>query len=85
MRCSRCSGFMVEAEMLDMEGGFGEMWARSSRCVNCGHVHDAVIERNRPALMKQSLAYASSEPAYQEDNVHLGVESHVEFYYQKAA
>ena len=85
MRCSRCSGFMVEAAMLDMEGGFGEMWARSSRCVNCGHVHDAVIERNRPALMKQSLAYASSETAHQEDDVLLGVESHVESYYQKAA
>ena len=84
MRCSRCSGFMVEAVMLDMEGGFGEMWTRSSRCVNCGHVHDVVIERNRPALMKQSLAYASSA-AYQEDDVPLGVESHVESYYRKAA
>jgi len=55
MRCSRCSGFMVEAAMLDMEGGFGEMWARSSRCVNCGHVHDAVIERNRLALREKVL------------------------------
>jgi len=85
MSCSRCSGFMLEDHFLDFEGSSGEFWSRSWRCVNCGHVHDAVIERNRPALMKQSLAYASSETAHQEDDVPLGVESHVESYYQKAA
>jgi len=75
MTCSRCSGFMLESLFLDLEGGFGEMWARTWRCVNCGHVHDAVIERNRLAVTEQDLAYASSEPASQDDDIHLGVES----------
>ena len=74
MTCSRCSGFMHESLFLDMEGGFGEMWARSWHCVNCGHVHDAVIERNRLAQREMSLAFSSSEPDYQDDDVHLGVE-----------
>ena len=55
MSCSRCSGFMLEELFLDIAGGFGEMWARSWRCVNCGHVHDAVIERNRLALREKVL------------------------------
>ena len=75
MTCSRCSGFMTESHFVDMESAYVEMWARSPRCVNCGHVHDAVMERNRLAQMKQSLAYSSSEPDYQDDDVHLGVES----------
>jgi len=76
---------MTEIHLLDMQGDYGEMWAGSARCVNCGHVHDPVIERNRLAQMKKSVAYASSEPDYHEDDVHLGVESYVESYYQRAA
>jgi hypothetical protein len=85
MTCSRCSGLMLEELMLDIEGGFGEMWTKSRRCVNCGHIHDAVMERNGPAHTKKNLAYASSKLESQEDDAHLGVESYVESYYQKAA
>ena len=46
---------MLEELFLDIKGGFGEMWARSWRCVNCGYVHDAVIERNRLALREKVL------------------------------
>ena len=49
MHCSRCRGFMVEDHFLDIEGGFREMWTASWRCMNCGHVHDAVIEQHRLA------------------------------------
>lgn len=84
MTCSRCSGFMLEEMFLDIKGGFGEMWARSARCVNCGHIHDSVIERNRLA-QKQSVTFASSAPDYQEEDVHLGVESYVESYYERVA
>jgi|GEM_PF-1289762 hypothetical protein len=55
MSCSRCSGFMLEDHFLDFEGSSGEFWSRSWRCVNCGHVHDAVIERNRLALREKVL------------------------------
>jgi len=47
MTCSRCCGLMVETQVLDMESAYGEMWTTSRRCVNCGHVHDAVIEQHR--------------------------------------
>ena len=74
MTCLRCQGLMVEAQVLDMEGAFGEMWATSLRCVNCGHVHDAVIEQNRLARPEQVLVPSSGEPDYQDDEVHLGAE-----------
>jgi len=37
--CTRCQGLMLEEQMIDMEGAYGEMWSTSSRCVNCGHRH----------------------------------------------
>lgn len=77
MTCSRCSGFMQESLFLDMEGGYGEMWARSWHCVNCGHTHDPVIERNRLAQQKKVLVLPSGEPNCQDDDVHLGAESFI--------
>ena len=47
MNCTRCQGLMLEEQMIDMEGGYGEMWSRSSRCVNCGHRDDAVMRQHR--------------------------------------
>jgi len=47
MSCTRCQGLMLEEHMIDMEGGYGEMWSRSWRCFNCGHRHDAVIQQHR--------------------------------------
>ena len=77
MNCSRCRGLMVEDHFLDYEGGFGEMWATSCRCLNCGHVYDAVMEQNRLARPEKVLALSSGEPDYQDDEVHLGVESFI--------
>ncbi len=75
MNCSRCRGFMVEDHFLDYEGGFREMWASSWRCLNCGHVYDAVIEQNRLARQEKVLVFPSGEPDYQDEEVHLGIES----------
>ena len=75
MNCSRCKGLMVGAHFLDYEGGYGEMWTSSWRCVNCGHVHDSVIEQNRLARQEKVLVFPSSEPDYQDEEVHLGAES----------
>ena len=47
MKCSRCDGLMVEDHFLDFEGAFREMWTRGCRCINCGAIHDLVIEHNR--------------------------------------
>ena len=49
MTCTRCQGFMLKEQMIDMEAAYGEMWSVSSRCVNCGHRHDAVIQHHRQA------------------------------------
>lgn len=75
MTCVRCLGLMIKDQFLDLESPYGQMWATSLRCVNCGHVHDSVIEQNRPARQEKGVARLSSEPDYQDDEVHLGVES----------
>ena len=75
MTCSRCSGLMVEDHFLDIQGAYGEMWTTSLRCMNCGHVHDAVIAQNRLAHQEKILVLPSGEPDYQDDDVHLGAES----------
>ena len=75
MECSRCEGLMVEDHFLDFEGGFREMWATSWRCLNCGHVYDAVVEQNRLARQEKVLMFSSSEPDYQDEEVHLGSEA----------
>ena len=51
------------------------MWASSWHCVNCGHIHDAVIERNRLAQEEKVLVCSSGEPDDQDDEVYLGAEA----------
>ncbi len=77
MTCSRCRGLMVEDHFLDLEGSYRQMWTTSLRCVNCGHVHDSVIERNRLARQEQVVVLSRGEPDYQDDEVHLGAESFI--------
>ena len=77
MHCLRCHGFMVEDQLLDMEGAYGQMWTTSLRCMNCGHIHDSVIEQNRLVRQEKVLVFSSAEPDYQDDEVHLGVESFI--------
>ena len=77
MNCSRCRGLMIEDQLLDMASQYGQMWARSLRCVNCGHVHDSVTEQNRLLRQETALALSAGEPDYQDDEVHLGAESFI--------
>jgi uncharacterized Zn finger protein len=76
MNCSRCHGFMVKDHFLDIQGQFSEMWATSWRCLNCGHVYDAIIEQNRVAIQK-ILMPVNTEPDYQDEEVHLGAEAFI--------
>jgi hypothetical protein len=55
MTCTRCQGLMLEEQMIDMEGGYGEMWSRSHRCFNCGHRDDAVIQHHRQLHANQIM------------------------------
>jgi hypothetical protein len=77
MNCSRCQGLMTRDHFLDIHGQFREMWAASWRCLNCGHVYDAVIEQNRLARPEQVLVHESTEPDYEEDDMYLGGEAFV--------
>ena len=77
MTCSRCLGLMIEDRFLDLKSQYGQMWATSLRCVNCGHVHDAVIEQHRQAQQEKVLPLPSGEPDYQDNEVHLGAESFI--------
>ena len=65
MNCTRCQGLMLEEHMIDMEAGYGEMWSRSSRCVNCGHRDDAVIQHHRQ-LPAKPIAVSLAEMPHQE-------------------
>ena len=60
-KCTRCQGLMVEDHFLDFEGTVGHMWTSSYRCMNCGNVHDSVIEQHRLARPKPVLVAASTE------------------------
>jgi uncharacterized Zn finger protein len=77
MNCSRCLGLMVEDQLFDFEGAYGEMWTTSLRCVNCGHVHDSLMEQNCLAQQGQVLVLSSGEPDYQDGEVHRGAESFI--------
>lgn len=77
MQCARCQGLMVEAQLLDMEGAYGQMWTTSLRCVNCGRIHDSVTEQNRLVRQGKVLVFSGGEPDYQDADVHCGAASFI--------
>ncbi len=46
MTCPRCEGLMVGDLSCDLAETQG-MWVSTTRCMNCGHVTDPTIEKNR--------------------------------------
>lgn len=79
MTCLSCRRLIVEDQFLDMESPYGQMWATSLRCANCGHVHNSVIEQPRLAQQQNVLVTPSGGPDDQDDEVHLGAESFIRF------
>jgi hypothetical protein len=77
MNCRPCQGLMMEDQLLDFQGTQGFTWTTCRRCVNCGHVDDSAIKQNRLARQEQVLVLSSSEPDYQDDEVHLGAEAFI--------
>ena len=77
MNCSRCQGLMVQTQLLDFEGAYGQMWTTSLRCVNCGRISDSVVEQNHLDRQENVLVTSGGEPDYQDDEVHLGAESFI--------
>jgi hypothetical protein len=68
---------MATDHFLDYEGTMGQMGVTGYRCMNCGSIHDPVIKRHRPDRLQRASALRTAEPDYQDDEVHLGVESFV--------
>jgi hypothetical protein len=64
MTCSRCHGLMVQEHFLDFDGTIGHMWASGHRCMNCGNVHDPIIEQHRLAKKQEALALPGNDPSY---------------------
>ena len=77
MYCSRCHGLLAKDRFLDMEGGFGEMWPESWRCLNCGAVQDGVIEQNRLAHQDKRLTLKRRKAAIIDDERYLGAEAFI--------
>lgn len=75
MQCRRCRGLMVADHCFDMASGYGEMWAQSLRCVNCGMVYDAVVEQNRLARQEAASMPATGTLDAQEEDIYLGGEA----------
>jgi uncharacterized Zn finger protein len=71
MNCKGCQGLMVKDQLLDFEGTYGQMWATSWRCVNCGRVHDSVIEQNRLVRQRKVLVLPSGEPDDRDGEAYL--------------
>jgi hypothetical protein len=53
---------MVRDHFLDFDGTIGHMWANGYRCMNCGNVHDPVIEQHRLSRKQQTSAIQNEEP-----------------------
>jgi len=71
MTCERCNGCMARDHFLDLQESGGEWWLEGWRCINCGHVFDPVLEKNR-RLHAAAMALASVQspltaPAVAED------------------
>jgi hypothetical protein len=52
---------MVKEHFLDFDGTIGHTWASGHRCMNCGNIHDPVIEHHRLARTPQRLVPLSHE------------------------
>jgi len=61
MTCRRCQGCMARDHFLDLQESGGEWWTEGWRCINCGHVFDPVVERNR-RLHAAAMAAVADQP-----------------------
>jgi hypothetical protein len=75
MNCSRCHGLMVKEHFLDFDGTIGHMWAGGHRCMNCGNVHDPVIEQHRLARTQQMPAPLSRETYNETSEFHANAQA----------
>ena len=61
MTCPRCHGLMVWDVCCDLAETQG-IWVQAIRCMNCGHMSDPTMEKNR----QQACCAATPEKALSE-------------------
>jgi hypothetical protein len=47
MQCTRCDGFMVTDNLIDIRESSIPMWMKGWRCVSCGNIVDPLIQQHR--------------------------------------
>ena len=57
MSCARCGGAVVIEEFLDDKGS--SLGFEGQRCLNCGHIEDAVIHINRGQAFRAPSGHVS--------------------------
>jgi len=67
---------MVKEHFLDFDGTIGHMWASGLRCMNCGNVHDPVIEQHRRTRPEALLTASTSELEHCEDEFEFDMDRH---------
>mgnify|MGYP003335610088 CR=1 FL=1 len=85
MNCSRCRGLMTKDYFMDFEGTAGHMWMAGFRCLNCGHIYDPVIERNRQMPQPVMHAVSEEQAIEQHEDVLEEVYLEAESYFDQAA
>ncbi len=67
MTCTRCKGFMVIDDLIDLQESLLPMWMRGWRCVACGNVVDPLIQRHRLSQQpnaKRSARTKTRQPVF---------------------
>ena len=75
MTCTRCQGCMAKDHFMDLLESSEDMWLTGWRCLNCGHVYDPVMERNR--LRQGRAAVVSTGRASGQDRIGIQEEGDV--------
>ena len=75
MTCMRCQGCMAKDHFMDLLESSEDMWLTGWRCLNCGHVFDPVMERNR--LRQGRAAVVSTRQASGQDSIGIQEEGDV--------
>ena len=63
MQCTRCHGFMVADNLIDMLESSIPMWMKGWRCVSCGNIVDPLILRHRMIQQAGVLRLLGTEAA----------------------
>ncbi len=62
MKCIRCSGLMVEDELVDLRESYLPMWMRALRCIACGNIEDPLIHQHRAVRQTRATKLAEVPP-----------------------